>query len=146
MNRNTRVVIAILAALLIIGGLLWVSYRPAANSGNSSGSGSSTSSSSTTQSGTTDTTPSSLTINYTGGGFSSPVYYGVPNDVVKIVNSSTGPLEFYSDPFTEHTDEPELNVGRIEQGSSATFVVTQKGHWGFHNQLSPSETGTLIIN
>jgi plastocyanin len=91
------------------------------------------------------TTQVSATILYTGNGFTPSTTTVKAGSTVMIKNASSSPLQFDSDPHPQHTDDPELNVGIVDAGSSATFKVTTTGNHGFHNHLNPSDTGTLVV-
>lgn len=86
------------------------------------------------------------TITFTDSGFSPSVTTVKAGSTVQVVNKSSQPLDFDSDPHPEHTDEPELNVGEVDPGQSKTFLVTRVGHWGFHDHLNPGLTGTLNVD
>jgi len=105
----------------------------------------------TSPSTTTTPTPSAtqdkdvaLTLTYTGKGFEPNLNTIKVHSTVRIRNRSVRLLRFVSDPYPTQTDEPELNVGELQPGEGKTFFVSQKGTWGYHNALDPSERGTLI--
>lgn len=85
------------------------------------------------------------TITYTGKGF-EPDAAAIPvNSYIRVRNRSIRMLKFMSDPYNQNSAEPELNKGEIKPGDSVKFFITQKGAWGFHNALDPSETGQLTV-
>lgn len=86
-----------------------------------------------------------VTITYDGNGFTLTGTTVKSGDTVKVANKSTKELEFDSDPHPAHTDNSELNAGRIPAGRSATFTLTTKGKWGFHNHLNASQKGELTV-
>lgn len=86
-----------------------------------------------------------VTITYDGNDFmlsSNSIKMG---GSVKVVNNSNKDLDFASDPHPTHTNNSELNAGDIAPGKSATFKVTTKGTWGFHNHLNSSQNGSLTV-
>jgi plastocyanin len=85
------------------------------------------------------------TITYTDNGFSPATLTVTSGTKITIKNNSSGLLQFDSDPHPEHTDDPELNVGSIASGDSATITVTKTGSHGYHNHLNASDTGTIIV-
>jgi plastocyanin len=135
--KNAAIVIVILAVLG--GGAVLISN----NSGNSSQAGRSTPSNTTTT-GNTDQNPAT-TIAYSNNGFSPGTLTVKAGTAVTIKNTSSGPLQFDSDPHPEHTDDPEINLGTIEPGGSMTLTPTVKGSHGYHNHLNPGDTGTLVV-
>lgn len=85
------------------------------------------------------------TLTYTGKGFEPNDSTITDHNYVRIRNRSVRVLQFMSDPYPGNTDNPELNVGTIQPGESKTFYISQKGRWGYHNALDPSETGTITV-
>ena len=86
-----------------------------------------------------------LTITYTGQGFEPNQNAVDAASTIRVRNRSLRVLQFVSDPYVEQTDNPELNVGTLNPGESKTFYVSQKGAWGYHNALDPSQVGSLIV-
>ena len=85
------------------------------------------------------------TITYNGASFIPSVTAIDAHSTVRVRNRSLRVLKFVSDPFSTQDDEPELNIGTLNPGESKTFYISQKGHWGFHNALDPSEMGTILV-
>ncbi len=85
------------------------------------------------------------TISYDGKSF-NPAHLTVKSGTtVTIKNSSSENLQFQSNPHPVHTDDSDLNVGVVAPGQSKTFTATQKGTFGYHDHLNPSEKGTITI-
>jgi len=150
MNTAVKVIIAVVVVVVVAGGGYLAFHK------NDSGTSKKTSTSNTTTNtgATTSSTPSettnpsasvAATITFTDNGFSPAVTTVKAGDTVKVTNNSSQELDFDSDPHPTHTDESELNVGPIGAGESKTFTVTKTGHWGFHDHLNPSMTGTLDV-
>jgi plastocyanin len=145
---------AIIAAvvLVLIGGAFALSKnsngdnKPAPknqqSSANTNGSGNSGASSGT-NSGVAS--QSEATITYGNNGFSPSTLTVKAGTTVTIKNTSSGPLQFDSDPHPQHTEDPELNVGLIKAGSSMTVTVNTKGSHGYHNHLNAGDTGTIVV-
>ncbi len=93
-----------------------------------------------------DSTAPAATITYSDNGFSPATTTVKSGSTITIKNTSSGPLQFDSDPHPEHTEDPELNVGLIEAGSSKQVTVTTTGSHGYHNHLSSGDTGTIVVN
>lgn len=85
------------------------------------------------------------TITYTGKGFEPNLNTATEHSYVRIRNRSVRTLQFMSDPYPDNTGNPELNVGLVKPGESKKFYLSQKGRWGYHNALDPSETGTITV-
>ena len=143
-----KVIIAVVA-ILVIGLGIFALTRPDKDEAASSAS--------TTQStqvdddtDTSTTTPgsetaNSVTITFANGEFSPSSVTLNAGDTLKVVNNSSKSVEFSSDPHPSHTNNPELNIGDIEPGKTASITVKNKGTWGYHNHLDASQTGTVII-
>ena len=85
------------------------------------------------------------TITYSNNGFSPTEISVEANQTIKIVNQSSAILDFSSDPHPTHTNNPELNVGDVSPGESATFTISKTGNWGYHNHHAPNHHGTIIV-
>ena len=82
----------------------------------------------------------------TAGGFSPAVLTIANNTTVTFVDDSTDPLWVASNPHPQHTDYPELNSdGSLSQGETFVLKFTRLGSWGYHNHLSPSKGGTIVV-
>ena len=99
----------------------------------------------TTQKAADTSQSSGNTITYSGSGFSPATLSVKAGTTVTIKNTSSGDLQFDSDPHPDHTDDPELNVGLITSGQSKTVTVTTTGSHGYHNHLSATDKGTLVV-
>lgn len=85
------------------------------------------------------------TITYTESGFSIDTETVASGATIEIINDSDETLDFASNEHPVHTDNSEFNVGLIEPGEGATFVVTDTGTWGFHNHVSPTLEGEITV-
>lgn len=97
---------------------------------------------------TTTTAPSSnatgATITFNGA-FSPAVITVKAGTTVTVKNDSLQDIVMNSNPHPTHTDDPDLNVGTIAAGKSATFVANQKGNFGYHDHLDPSLGGQISV-
>lgn len=140
---HKAVIGGIIALVIMIGGVVWVSRSdtadaPAENATNSP-------QQTATDEAITQSTSEAPTITFDGNSF-SPSELTVPaGTTVTITNTSSREIQFDSDPHPAHTDNPELNVGTVEPGQSETFTVTTTGEHGFHDHLSANITGTLTV-
>lgn len=104
-----------------------------------------TASTSPTPSSSASAAPVAATITFTDNGFSPALVTVKSGDTIRITNKSSQPIQFDSDPHPAHTDDTELNVGSVDAGASQTFVLTNKGNWGYHDHLSPGFTGRINV-
>jgi plastocyanin len=144
--KNAVIVVIILAVLG--GGAVLISKNTGNKTPDNSKSTTSQTSSSTQSNSTviSNTDQNSAdTITYSDNGFNPKSLTVKAGDTVTIKNTSSGPLQFDSDPHPAHTDDTELNVGTVNPGQSMTFRPTAKGTHGYHNHLNPGDTGTLIV-
>lgn len=84
-------------------------------------------------------------IDYTDSGFSPANLNVKAGQTITIKNTSSGAMSFNSDPHPVHTSFPELNLGRIDAGQSKTLTLTKAGTYTYHNHLSPSQKGTIVV-
>jgi hypothetical protein len=141
MSGTIKIALAAIGALFIFGAIAIVGL----NSQNSASNGSTGRNAKPNQNAVQENDVAA-TITYTGTAF-EPDLSGIPiNSYVRIRNRSTRLLNFASDPYGKQSDEPELNVGVLKPGEDKKFYVSQKGTWGYHNALDPSETGRIIAN
>jgi hypothetical protein len=140
MSGTLKIGLAVVAALLIFGGIALVGI----NSQNSATNGGTNANSAPNLNAVQDKDVAA-TITYTGKGFEPNTATISVNSTVRIRNRSVRVLQFVSDPYPTNADEPEFNVGGLNPGDSKTFYVSQKGTWGYHNALDPSETGQLFV-
>jgi plastocyanin len=140
----------IIVTLAIVGGGVFAISRSGNDKNTANTTSNSTSIKSTTSSSTTNTTPSQTTadntITYTDNGFTPSTLTVKAGSKVTIKNTSSGTLQFDSDPHPQHTDDPEINVGIINSGESQTVTVTKTGTHGYHNHLNPGDRGTLVVD
>lgn len=132
MNKK-MIIIAVVLALVIIGSAA-TAYFISQNAGAPSNKPTSKSDSQAT-----------ATITYSDSGFSPSLTTVKAGDTVAIKNTSSGDLQFDSDPHPVHTDDTELNVGTVAPGQTSTFTVTTKGTFGFHNHLNPGDKASITI-
>lgn len=144
MNTSQKTtVIAVIAAVVLVGGVFLLVHASSSSSSSSAKTTSTTSQSSTPAASTPATV--AATITYSSAGFSPALTTVKAGDTVKITNTDSEAMYLASDPHPTHTDDPDLNVGAINPGESKTFTVTQKGSYGFHNHLNPTEKGKIDI-
>lgn len=144
MSKTNKILIAVIAVLVIVGGIwavLAMMNKPADTSKNQS----SNEQKSSDQTNTNTNTTVAATITYTDSGFEPATVTVKSGSKIKIVNGSQAEIEIASDPHPTHTNNPELNTEDIEPGATATITVTTVGTWGYHNHYSPTKKGSLIV-
>jgi plastocyanin len=146
MNKSTKTIVGIIALVVIIGAAIII-FKPSKTNAPSGKDNSSNATNNSSSAGTTtdNTAPAAVTITYNGSSFSLSGTSIKSGESVKVINSSSKGLDFYSDPHPVHTDDPELNAGDIASGQSKTFKLTTKGTWGFHNHLNASQNGKITV-
>ncbi len=60
-------------------------------------------------------------------------------------NKSGGPVAVNSDTHPTHTLWPFLNLGQISDSQSVSVVFDKAGTYTYHNHLTPSQKGTVIV-
>lgn len=100
---------------------------------------------------TTQTTPTGSStqqqnaVTLTQNGWSPATLTIKVGQTVTWINKSGQVATVNSNPHPTHTDYPPLNLGSFSNGSSLSLVFPKAGTYGYHNHLSPSETGTIIV-
>lgn len=64
---------------------------------------------------------------------------------VTFVNNSGSAISVNSIPHPTHTLFPFLNIGVINDGMSASVIFDKVGTYMYHNHLSPSQTGEVVV-
>ena len=145
-----QAIAAVVIVLVLVGGIFALTRKSTPKNQTTNTPPSTTTSTTPTNNSTnqTSSTPASdaTTITYTDNGFSPSVLTVKAGTVITIKNISSQALSFDSDPHPEHTGDPEINVGVILAGQSATVQVTVTGTHGYHNHFDASQTGTLVVN
>ena len=68
-----------------------------------------------------------------------------PGTTVIWTNEDTVPHLLASDPHPAHTGLPELVSGTLSQGDMYRFTFTKTGNYGYHCDIHPSMTGTIVV-
>ncbi len=66
-------------------------------------------------------------------------------ETITFINKSSKVVDPNSDNHPAHTDNSELNVGKLEPGQSKTVTATKKGSFGLHNHLNPAQTTRVTV-
>lgn len=91
-------------------------------------------------------TPRVYTVSYKSGVFSPTNLRIHAGDTVRFKNEGFFGIRIVSDPHPKHSDLPGLDsIGDIPQNSYFSFTFSSKGIFGYHNENSPEESGTIIV-
>lgn len=91
-------------------------------------------------------TPRVYTVSYKSGVFSPTNLRIHAGDTVRFKNEGFLGIRIVSDPHPKHGDLPGFDsIGDIPQNSYFSFTFSSKGIFGYHNENSPDENGTIIV-
>lgn len=87
-----------------------------------------------------------LTITYDKNGF-APKTINIPvGATVTFTNKNDSPMWVASDPHPTHSDFPEFDQKQsVAKGENYIFTFDKKGSWQYHNHLSPSAKGVVVV-
>lgn len=88
---------------------------------------------------------SQTTVTLTANGFSPTSLTIKAGQTVTWMNKSGEGATVNSDPHPVHTAYPPLNLGSLPDGGTLSLTFDKLGTYGYHNHLSPSERGTIIV-
>lgn len=95
---------------------------------------------------TTQTPTAQNVVTYNESGFSPNTLRVNVGAAVTFNNESSNPMWVASNPHPIHTGYPGFDAKRgYAKGESYSFTFTKAGTWKYHNHLSPSEGGTIIV-
>lgn len=104
----------------------------------------------------TQTTPQgeeakeSVTVTITDQGFEPQTVTVKSGGTITWTNNSSKNVQVGSAVHPTHEVNRELTGGKfvvdLNPGQSETVTVTKAGNWKYHNHLSPSQTGTVIVS
>ena len=94
-----------------------------------------------------DTLPgAALTVTFRGGSFLPKRLEAPAGQTVTFVNESDAPMWPASNIHPTHEILPGFDAkSPIEPGESWTFLFEEVGFWRYHNHLSPSQSGIVVI-
>ncbi len=85
-------------------------------------------------------------IMYTDQGFVPATVEVSAGTTVNFINQSSGQMWVASNPHPVHTDLGGFDERQaVAKGGSYSYTFNTAGNWGFHNHMSPSATGTVIV-
>lgn len=89
----------------------------------------------------------SLVIKYTANGFQPNKLKVSTGSIITFVNESNSPMWVASNPHPAHTDLSGFDSQRgLGKGEKYSFTFTIPGTWGYHNHLTPANTGVVIVD
>ncbi|HEY2004091.1 MAG TPA: cupredoxin domain-containing protein [Candidatus Saccharimonadia bacterium] len=137
MKRTLTIVIGLIVIVVVAGVALMATKPSTKSAADSSNAPASTPASSSKQ--------AAAVITYTSSGFSPAQTAIKSGGSVTFTNQTSEEIQVDSNPHPVHTDDPDLNVGTIAPGASATATLTKTGTFGFHNHLNPGDTAKITI-
>jgi len=84
-------------------------------------------------------------VTLSANGFSPKEVTIKPGTAVRWKNNTNKPQTVNSDNYPTNQLHKELNFGVFNAGSSVQYIFTKPGTYGYHNQLHPDQTGTIIV-
>jgi len=87
-----------------------------------------------------------ITITINDSGFYSHLYVTINRgDTIRWVNNDDRRHWPISDPHPEHDNYPEFDSQEIRPGKEWSFTFQKKGNWGWHDERSLSNSGTITV-
>lgn len=85
-------------------------------------------------------------VTYNGNDFAPSSVTIAKGDTVLFINESNTEVWPASDDHPTHTDLSGFDPKRgLAPGEEYAFTFDESGEWGYHNHLSPSQTGVIIV-
>lgn len=85
------------------------------------------------------------TVTVTETGFTPQTTTVKAGTKVTWINKSGGVANVSSDFHPTHLLYPKLNLGRFDNGATVTLVFDTAGTYKYHDHLTPSRVGTIIV-
>lgn len=99
-----------------------------------------------TQNSTSEPSKNSMTVEYSGQGFSRNSITVKSGTTITWVNKGGSPMWVASTPHPVHTDLPGFDALKgIPAGGSYSYTFTKVGKWRYHNHLNPNQTGEVVV-
>lgn len=86
-----------------------------------------------------------VTVSYTANGFTPPTVTIKSGMAIIWINQSDKTATINSDDHPTNRKFPELNLGRFAKAESLTHTFMKPGTYTYHNHLTPSQKGTVIV-
>lgn len=97
-------------------------------------------------------TDGKVVVTYDSSGFKPQTITINKGTTVTFINKSEMPLYVASNPHPQHTDYPEFEAVRANNGrmprmtDTFSFKFEKTGTWGYHNHTASSDTGTEAVH
>lgn len=86
-----------------------------------------------------------VTVTLDDTGFSPKTVTIKPGTAIRWKNDTKDKQTVNSDNYPTNQLHKELNFGIFNAGTSVQYIFTKPGTYGYHNQLHPDQTGTIIV-
>jgi plastocyanin len=143
-HMNKKLIVA-LVVVVVIGGAVWAYFATRPNAAVPQSTADSAQGHEHNESDVQEAPVSGNELTYTDEGFSPSNLSVKVGTSLKIMNKSSGPLQFSSDDHPTHTKHSEFNLMTIQAGEEETLEVKTAGTWGYHNHLKAQDTGTITV-
>ena len=148
-NNNTKLLVGVVAGILLVAGVAYAVTRDQPDTATTTASPTpapiSSPSPGTSPSSDSNKAKAATTIMYDASGFAPTTITVTAGQSVTFTNSSDHEVDVSSSPHPAHTDNPELNAGVLAPGKSVVKVLNNKGSFGIHNHLNPTERMKITI-
>lgn len=139
MNNMKLLLVGVVIVAVLIAGYLLLSNRTGAPQTNNQDASSQT----TTEVGNQE--ESGTTITLSSAGFEPASITVKKGTSVVWVNQSGGVANVSSDNHPTHLRFPFLNLGNFEDGQTVSVVFEESGTFSYHNHLTPTRTGMVVV-
>lgn len=86
-----------------------------------------------------------IAVSLKGSGFNPKDITVHLGDKIIWTNNSAKDATINSDTHPIHDLYPILNLGNFSPGQTLRIILREQGRFTYHNHLSPSQTGTIIV-
>lgn len=90
---------------------------------------------------------SRVVVTFTDKGFSPTPVTVKAGSTVAFINESSAAMWVASDPHPTHTLLPGFDeLGSVGKGGTYEYTFTKVGTWTYHNHLTPTVKGTVVVS
>lgn len=138
MNNMRLLLVGVVVVVVLVAGYLLLSNRSSAPQNNTQ-----------TEQAPAETSEmidsKETTVTVTESGYEPATITVSPGDSVVWLNQSGGVANVSSDNHPTHLRFPFLNLGNFEDGQTVSVVFEESGTFSYHDHLTPSRTGTVVV-
>lgn len=152
MKKSSIIIVIVIVVAVLVAFAAWALQGDEQSADESSSSDSTASSSSNNSNSNnnsednSDDSDGNLMVTYDGTKFSPDTLNIFAGDTVTFRNDSSASVWPASDDHPTHTDLSGFDPKRgLEPGEEYVFTFDEPGEWGYHNHLSPSQTGVINV-